>query len=369
MKLFLLSDPDSIHIKRWLQALSKYDLEIFLFGLNQEDYTFYRQFPNVTVYGIDMISNLKNRVGSGTLEKIKYLRILKQLKQKIKTFQPDILHAHYASSYGLLGALSGFHPYIVSVWGSDVYDFPNVSFMHRSILKYNLKKADKIVSTSHIMAKETQKYTDKAIEITPFGVDVSLFKKNGEYNFNEPFIIGNVKTLSPKYGIDILIKSFQKVLEKNPKRNIILKIIGGGEEKENLMRLCKHLNISDRVQFLGKIGNSLLPAYYNSFLVAVNPSVDNSESFGVVAVEAMACGCPVVASDADGFTEVIVNNETGIIVPKRDIEATAHAIQKFIDNSKLREEMGKKGRKRVEELYDWNKNVKTMIDIYHATKK
>ncbi|MDR2407384.1 MAG: glycosyltransferase [Bacteroidales bacterium] len=365
MRVFILSDPNCVHTKRWVSSLSKHDIEIFLFGLNKFDSSFYSQYSNISVYAIDMISNLNNRVANGTFEKLKYLKMLKILKRKIKEFQPDILHAHYATSYGLLGALMNFHPYIISVWGSDVYDFPKVSFIHRCILKYNLKKADKILSTSHIMAKETHKYTDKPIEITPFGVDISLFKKKNISRIDNKIVIGNVKTLSPKYGIDILIKSFKIVLDKNPELDLVLNIIGEGEEKENLINLCESLNISGKVSFLGKIENKLLPDYYNSFLVSVSVSVSDSESFGVVAVESMACECPVVVSDADGFTEVVLNNETGFIVPKKDVEATSEAIQKFIDDNTLRDTMGKKGRERVEKLYNWEYNVNQMIDIYH----
>ena len=94
-------------------------------------------------------------------------------------------------------------------------------------------------------------------------------------------------------------------------------------------------------------------------------SVFDSESFGVVAVEAMACGCPVVTSDADGFTEVVDNGKTGFIVPKRNPEATAEAIQRFVDHPELREIMGVAGRQRVLDLYNWNDNVDTMVNEYH----
>ena len=100
----------------------------------------------------------------------------------------------------------------MSVWGSDVYDFPKVSFLHRCILKYTLKKADKILSTSHVMALETHQYTPKEIEITPFGVNTDLFKKIPVHR-DDTYIIGNVKTLLPKYGIDVLIKAFQLVVK------------------------------------------------------------------------------------------------------------------------------------------------------------
>lgn len=363
MRLFILSDPTCIHTKRWVSALSSYRIDLFLFGISGCNLEYYNQFDNVSTFAVDIVNE---RVKNGTLNKIVYLKVLKTLKRKIKEFKPDILHAHYASSYGLLGALSNFHPYVISVWGSDVYDFPRVSFFHKQLLKYNLLKADYLLSTSCVMAQETQKYTDKHISVTPFGVDVDLFYKRIISDVEDKeIVIGNVKALTPKYGIDILIKAFKKVVDDNLDKWVRLEIIGEGADKDNLKQLVVDLEIEDRVSFLGRIDNKLLPEYYNHFDIFVSTSVLDSESFGVVAVEAMACECPVVVSDADGFTEVVANQETGIIVPKRDVEATAKAIQKLIDNKDLRESMGKQGRKRVEELYDWKKNVELMISIYN----
>jgi glycosyltransferase involved in cell wall biosynthesis len=369
MKLFLLSDIGSIHTKRWVSALSQKGIEIFLFGLSSKGVEYYAQFPNVTVAQTSYANNIKNITEDGIFEKLHYLKAIKLLKQCIADFQPDILHAHYASSYGLLGALIGFHPYIISVWGSDVYDFPNVSFLHKQVLKYSLSKADKILSTSHIMAKETQKYTKKTIAITPFGVDMDLFKKQYIQKDDSVFVVGNVKKLAPKYGIDVLINAFKLLMDNNPNRKLRLEIVGDGPDRDKLQQLAKELGISQHVDFRGKIENHLLPSVYNSVSVFVSVSVFNSESFGVVAVEAMSCECPVVVSDADGFTEVVVDGETGFIVPKRDAEATVAAIQKFIDDDTLRDKMGKEGRERVEKLYNWENNVNIMVNIYHEILK
>ncbi|MDR2406744.1 MAG: glycosyltransferase [Bacteroidales bacterium] len=364
MRIFILSDIDNIHTKRWVAALSQKGIEIFLFGLSSNDIQYYAQFSNVTVVETGYTNNIRNIIENGTLQKLKYLKAIKAIKKHIKDFQPDILHAHYASSYGLLGALAGFHPYVISVWGSDVYDFPKVSWMHKQILKYNLAKADKILSTSHIMAKETKKYTEKLISITPFGVDMDLFKKQQIQRNDDSFVVGNVKTLAPKYGIDVLIKAFRLVMDNNPNKKLRLEIVGEGPDKEKLQQLTKDLNISEHVVFKGRIENHLLPVIYNS--VSVSVSVSDSESFGVVAVEAMACECPVVVSDADGFTEVVADGETGFIVPKRDIIETAAAIQKFIDDPSLRSKMGSKGRQRVEQLYNWKNNVDAMVNVYNG---
>ncbi len=357
MKVIILSDSNSIHTKRWVKGISERGIEIVLFSLSFNKSPFYNHLSGVKV----VCASQKTR--ESIISKLQYLSVIPQLRRLIVDVKPDIIHAHYASSYGLLGALVKTSiPYIVSVWGSDVYDFPHIAPFGKQIIKYNLRKADYILSTSHVMAKETKQYTDKPISITPFGVDTELFRPM-HIPTSEEFVIGNVKTLRPKYGIDVLIRAADIVIKNNPEKKIRLEIYGEGPQKEELLRLTESLNIADKVQFKGFVQNEKLPEIYNS--VSVSVSVSDSESFGVVAVEAMACECPVITSDADGFTEVVKNGETGFIVPKRDVEATANAIQQFINQPGLREKIGKKGRERVLELYDWKKNVDTMVEIYN----
>lgn len=364
MKVFILSDLSDIHTKKWVSSLAKKGVDIFLFGLNKPDLNYYQQYENVTVYSIDIVSDLHSPMTNGGWEKLKYLKVMYKLKQKIKEFQPDILHAHYATSHGLLGALTGFHPFIISVWGSDVYDFPKVSFFHKAVLKFNLNKADKILSTSHIMAKQTQFYTPKDIEITPFGVDVELFQKKGAKKESEPFVIGTIKALSYKYGIDTLIDAFYVVKNNYPHRKLVLNIIGKGDEKEILQKKVNEMGIEHIVNFIGEIENSKVPEYLNQMDVFVALSRLDSESFGVAVVEAMACECPVVASAVDGFKEVMVDGETGYIVPYNDPKTAAEKIQKLVDDNGLKKYFGQMGRQRVCKLYDWSDNVDTMMNIY-----
>lgn len=358
MKIFILAPANIVHTQRWVLSLAERGHKIFLFSFHNVPNNVYLNSSNVQIYGCG-INNAR-----AWKSKFNYLTFLHKLKRKIKEFSPDILHAHYASSYGLLGALAGFHPYIISVWGSDVYDFPQMNFLFKKILCYNLNKADCLLSTSHVMATETSKYTSKPIQITPFGVDVNLFQNiPSEHKlWNADFIVGNVKSLAPKYGIDVLIKAFKHLMDNNPELNALLVIVGDGPNRQEYVSLSKDLGIEGQVLFVGKVPNHQLPLYYSNFSVAVFPSI--LESFGVVAVESMACECPVVTSDAVGFTEVVVDGKTGFIVPKRDIEATSRAIQQFVDNPNLRNEIGKEGRKRVLKYYNWKNNVDDMASIY-----
>ncbi len=347
-----------------MKSLAENGCEIFLFGLTATDLSYYDNMSNVKVYCYGFKFHKNARAYRWIMGKVLYFKALPKIKDKIKEFAPDIVHAHYASSYGLLGALTNFHPYIISVWGSDAYDYPKAGFVYKKLFKYTLNKADKILSTSNVMAKETNKYTNKEIGITPFGVDTNWFRPMPKLQPQNYFIVGNVKTLLPIYGIDVLIKAFARVVENNPNLPLLLNIAGEGSQKDELVALTKKLGIAEKVDFVGYILNDKLPEFYNSISVAVSLSV--SESFGVVAVEAMSCECPVITSDADGFTEVVEDGITGFIVPKKNVEATANAIQKFIDNPELRQKMGTAGRERVKILYEWNDNVQTMISYYKS---
>lgn len=361
----MLSNGGSIHTKRWVKALSERGLEICLFCLNNSDDSFYLAMDNVKVVNYHY-QHHSSSFKESILQRKEFFKVVKVVRQIITDFRPDILHAHYAVDYGSIGAAVGFHPYIISVWGSDVYGDPKLSFTSKLALRYKLRKADLILSTSHVMAEETAKYTSKDIEITPFGVDTAMFAPNAKEPRNT-IVIGTVKTLAPVYGIDTLIRAFAIVVSRNPEVKTHLFIVGEGSQKNDLERLASELGIADRVVFKGRIANHELPAIYNQFDVAV--FLSQKESFGVAAVEAMACECPVVTSDAEGFTEIVENDETGFIVPKQNPDIAATAIYKLIANPALRKKMGKKARQRVKSLYDWEKNVDQMIDIYARITK
>lgn len=368
MKVLLLSDAYSIHTVKWAQSLSKKGIEIAIFSLNfnENEKNPYHNFNDIKLFYY-VNKNVKKR--SSGLVKLSYLSALPALKKAITEFKPDILHAHYASSYGLLGALSGFHPYIISVWGSDVFDFPNVSLLHKMVIKYNLSVADKVLSTSNIMAMETSKYTNKEIIVTPFGIDLDKFKPlkvNTIFN-KEDIVIGTVKTLEENYGIEYLIRAFAIVRNKYKGLPLKLLIVGSGSLKNSLNQLVNKLNLDDVTVFTGKVSHELVPIYDN--LLSISVSVSNSESFGVAVIEASACEKPVIVSDVGGLPEVVANGITGIVVPPRNAEKTAEAIEKLIFDKSLRDRMGKAGRERVSILYDWNKNVEQMIDIYKMIKK
>lgn len=364
MKLLLLSDAASIHTRRWVSALSVRGCDILLFSLLRSDGSAYADIPHVQVYSCDFYIDERSRRSQRLFDKLVYIRALSRLHKVIRHFRPDVIHAHYASSYGLLAALSGYHPFLLSVWGSDVYRYPRSSRLGEWLLRFTLRRADRIFSTSRCMARQTNLYTSKPVSVTPFGVDMQRFTPLQPSTKPARFVVGNVKSLAEIYGIDTLIQAFALLCHRNVSLDPRLVIVGEGPDRAALEQLCKELQIDSHVDFLGYIPNEQLPSLYGMFDVAV--SLSREESFGVVAVEAMACQCPVVTSDAEGFREVVIDGETGFIVPKDDPEQAAQAIQRFIDDPSLRRSMGESGRRHVARHYDWQRNVDTMVQHYAA---
>ncbi len=370
MKILLLADVTSAHTQKWVEALDAVpNLELGLFTLTQPVENGYTtRLQKTTVFSALSFAGTGLFLG-GLLPKIQYLKVIPYLKKTIKTFNPDLIHAHYATSYGLLGALSGKHPFMLSVWGSDIYDFPNEGFLNRYIIKYNLKNADVIGSTSFVMKKETEKYVqNKPIYVTPFGIDSSVFlpKKALNLGNSELKTIGIVKRMDDKYGIDYLIRGFAMVLKAYNAAPLRLLLVGGGIKEESYKKLATDLGIAQHVVFQGLVPFNEVPDWHNELDIYVSPSVLDSESFGVSAVEAMACERPVIVANVGGLPEVVLENETGIVIPPRNAAAIAEAILHILENPEQAINMGKQGRKHVQKNYEWRNNVKTMLDVYES---
>jgi glycosyltransferase involved in cell wall biosynthesis len=216
------------------------------------------------------------------------------------------------------------------------------------------------------MVKETLRYTNKSITVTPFGVDAEVFRPKTVENIFEKdsIVIGTIKTLEKKYGIDYLIKAFSIVKKKHSGLKLKLLIVGGGSEEESLKQLTRDLNIETDTVFTGKIRYDDVVSYYNMLDIYVAVSVLDSESFGVAVLEASSCEKPVIVSDVGGLPEVVENGVTGIIVKVKDIDNTAAAIEQLIIDEPLRRQYGINGRNRVLKNYNWKENVKHMLSIY-----
>ena len=351
MRVAILAPSKSIHTHKWaLYYKNK--------GIDVKVYTLPAHYSEKNASEVDT-----EIIGKQLPGKISYFTAIPDLKKKLNRFNPAVLHAHFVSSYGLIGALSQFKPLVISVWGKDIYDFPLKSKLNRKLIEFTLSKADQICSTSHVMAKVTAQYTDKKIEVTPFGVDLNKFypSTDNEQDKNV-FTIGTVKALEDKYGIGDLIKAFHLFHQEKPNSRLV--IAGDGPQKDEYIQLTKELNIESETTFPGRIPNDEVPNLIRTFSIFAVPSTEDSESFGVAAVEAMACGVPVVVSNVGGLPEVVIDGKTGIVVPKKNPRLLADAFNKLATSKELRDGMGLNGVSHVKSSYNWTNNADDMIKLY-----
>ena len=358
IRVLLLSDASNPHTMRWASGLSTKEIEVVIFSLSEPDNVQFWKDLEIKVFFPKILSN-KLSSSSQNLKKFFYPFCILFLLKLVINYRPTVIHAHHASSYGLLGALVFIHrPYFISVWGSDVFEFPLKSWFHRLILKFNLSRASKIFSTSQVMKKQALKYTKKEIEVIPFGIDLNLFYRR-EKKTSEFFTIGIVKSLEFKYGIQFLIEAFAIVQKEFSDLSFQLLIVGGGSDELRLRQLVKDLGINQSVTFVGRVPIKEVPYYQNLLDIAVYPSICE-ESFGVAVVESCACEVPVIVTRKGGLVEVVEEDITGLVVRPNDPHDIAKALSTLIKNPELRSKLGSAGRKRVASLYNWAENLEAM---------
>ena len=239
MNILLLGNASSVHIIKWANSISELKgYNVFL--VSQDEFSLELN---------DVVNKIKLRFSGN---KGYFLNAI-DFNSIVKKINPDVINVHYASGYGTLASFLINRKYLINVWGADVYDVPHQSMLMKFLVKRALHKAEMIASTSNCMANETKKLMDNPsyIYITPFGVDIDKFKALSPIDKEkETMVIGTVKTLHHKYGIDNLIKAFSRLPEYIDGKRVILKIAGVGPQLNILKDLSTSLNILDRVDFL-----------------------------------------------------------------------------------------------------------------------
>ncbi|MGQ0844496.1 MAG: glycosyltransferase [Sporichthyaceae bacterium] len=356
MRIALLAPANNVHTHKWLDFYDRRGIDVYAISLEPHRDLEGHRWPRVKTAYLPMAFG----------HKAAYLLTVRRLKALLAQADPDLVHAHYVSSYGLLGAMADRHPYVVSVWGSDIYDFPQAGAMQRRMVEFALGRADAICSTSQVMRQETGKYSDKPVAVTPFGVDTDRFVPNPR-PADDRVAFGIVKTMDDKYGIDVLLHGFRRYLDTAPAElaeRSDLVIVGGGPKLDAYRELAASLKLGDAVRFTGKIPHADVPGTLAALDVFVVPSVLDSESFGVAAVEAQACGLPVVVSDCGGLPEVVLDGRTGFVVPRRDPDALAARLRDLAVDPALRARLGVAAREHAVAAYTWESNAGLMLDVY-----
>lgn len=286
-----------------------------------------------------------------------------------------LLHVHFGSDarYFLPLKKKTGVPFIVSFYGYDAYRLPKSFFgAGKAILRNVFKNADVVIAPSEHMKRQLAGLgcSERKIEVLPWGVS-SL--KNVEtrhcrvstgHGSKIKFI--HIGRMVEKKGQIYLLEAFKKILERKIEAELV--IIGNGPLKKKLLRTIDKLGIYDKVSLIDKMPNEEAVCELMSHNIYVQPSImshnGDSEGIPTAIMEAFSRGLPVIASLHSGIPEIVENGANGILVPERDSDKLADAMEKLAKNPDLRAQMGESGRRTVEERFDARKQVKKLENLY-----
>lgn len=295
-----------------------------------------------------------------------YIRKFKKMSKDVDLIQ---LHAPFPlSDLALFLSRRGRKTKKALWYHSDVIKQKKLMFFYRPLLKWMLKKVDKIYVASRSIAEQSEylaKHMDK-VEVIPFGISTKEYDKakkapilTNKLRNKKNVKILFVGRLVHYKGVDVLIDAMSKT------EGAELFIIGGGELKDSLKKQVKDLKLSHRVHFMGRIPQKDLYAAFSDSDIFVLPSVNRAECFGLVQLEAMVYGKPVINTDLPtAVPEVSLDGETGITVKVGDSDELARAINTLVNDTELREKYGSQARTRCEEKFSLQKMQEKLYQSY-----
>lgn len=274
----------------------------------------------------------------------------------------DAIHAHWIFPQGFLALLATIVsrqsiPVVVTSHGGDLYGLRG-QLLSR-IKKWVLLRASGITVVSHAMRRDVAEMTGNQVDSKVLSMGVAL-----QSVFIPPLLQGGrdrcqilfVGRLVEKKGVDVLLRALPKVQANFPA--VHLTIVGDGPERSRLECLAKELDVFEIVEFAGRKPNAEIVDFYRSAGVFVMPSIiaadGDQEGLGLVAVEAMGCGCPVIASDLAAIQDVVSDGATGVLFRAGDHEALAAALLRLFGDQALADSLAVSARQYVIDRYDWD---------------
>ncbi|MBI4379135.1 MAG: glycosyltransferase family 4 protein [Nitrospinae bacterium] len=304
------------------------------------------------------------------MKRLRYLNIISllygisRLLRVIHIHRIDLIHAN-GSRCMIYGGLTGMIKRIPVIWHVRIAEMDRVLDRFLSLL------ATKIIVISNSVKDRFKCLRNKdKIEIIYNGIDIDDFNSDINYkDFKKEFsipindtVVGTVSQFIPMKGIEFFIEAAKFILERvgNVKFMIAGKGVGNNGYEKWLKKMARDFSIEHEVIFTGYRDD--IKSMIASFDIFVLASI--GEAFGRVLIEAMALKKPVVATKSGGIPEIVVDGETGILVPVKDSKAIATAVMRLITEKETRDKMGKAGRKRVEEMFNIERHVKEIEAQY-----
>lgn len=297
------------------------------------------------------------------------LALINKMAEVSKTAELDIIHAHYAiphafSAYVAREMLKPHGPKVVTtLHGTDV-TLVGVDQSYFDIIRFSILQSDGVTAVSNFLKKKTIEQFDinKPIDVIYNFVDTERFTPNSIadctcYAPNNEKILTHVSNFRPVKRLEDVVQIFARVRQEIP---AVLLLVGEGQDRNKASQLVDELGLTQYVHFLGNQDyiESILPDS-DLFLL---PS--EKESFGLVALEAMSCGVPVVGSNVEGIPEVVENGRIGFLHPVGDVDSMAKSAIKLLSDQDLHDRVSRDARKMAVERFSADTHINRYLEFY-----
>jgi len=321
---------------------------------------FFERLQTLTYHG-GINANLKNNKFNYLLVPFFFLFQAVEIVRRLKNNQYDVIHSHWLIPQSFLCVflckfvLKNKTPIICTSHGGDLYSL-NGGIMQR-LKQWTANNCAHLCVVSEAMKKDCKEMelTTEDISVLPMGVDLQyLFipSVNVERHDNRIIFVGR---FVEKKGIDVLIDAISLVKDSVPLVEVIL--VGDGPLRDEVDSKIRELSLDDNVKICGGVSNSELPDLYSSANIAVIPSIidpqGDREGLGLVTIEALGCGCAVIASALEPIKEVIEHGKSGLLFRPGSAEELAQHIMHLLEDKELSRALSSIGRAKVIETYDW----------------
>lgn len=326
--LCLLGDANSVHVRRWAHEMLARDWRVSVVTARPEPIEGVEQHVLAPVrHSVDWLA----RVGSA--------------RKMIAALAPDVVHAHYITSYGYLGACCGRHPLVMTAWGSDILVTPRRSRVLRWLTGWTLRRADLITGDSLDLLQAMRPYRPTApLHQIHWGADLTRFRP-ADWNGKTGFQIVSLRSWEPNYRIDVVVRALATLVRMPSGAATHLHLLGGGSQEADLRALVKSLDLDAWVTFHGRLDDAGMSALMQACKVSV--SVPSSDATSVSVLESMACGLPVVATDLPANRQWLDVGD-GALVPVGDAQALASTLQAWRGDDDRARHIGEGNRRRME---------------------
>lgn len=367
MKICFFGNATSIHVQRWATWFADKGDEVHVFTFVDG------KIENVNIHYINI--ELKHLPYPHAYFLISLPLKIERVKKAVREIKPDIVHGHYLSNYGLYAACTGFHPLVLSAWGSDVLVDPQRYPFLGILIKYALRRADLITCDGENAKEEMVKLGAKRekIRLIYFGVDTQRFnpkQRDGKLRqelgvANSPTVI-STRNLRPLYDVESLINAIPLVLREVPEAKFI--IAGDGEQRDYLESLASSLEVSDSIRFVGWIAHGELSKYLALADIYVSTSLSDG-GISISTLEAMACKLPVVITDSGDNRRWVTDGENGFIIPTKAPNKLAERLVYLLQTPDIRKKFGEVNRRIIEEKSNYVIEMEKMERLYQQLIK